>query len=236
VCDNGHGVKLPESFANIALSRLNYWRIDMMRRFILQEEEDDAGGGGGGGYAPTSLTKEELGKLLSSLNGQARKYPIYAIFLATEADTAVVSFIETHRRELADISGKDCCFFYFRDLQRASLLLDWEYAEHAKLVYPTAKMVDIKPGQLPCLLFFRNIASGEYVRISLQNLTSNELLHLMRDIFDHIPAGVEEPFKAIRSYQRAEFWKKSVETVKDNVYEMGKDLAVDLVKRFSNMA
>src|SRR5215467_3497406 len=112
-----------------------FWR-DVLR------EEDECGVGGGGAYYSTSQAldkKEDLETWWNDVSTAIPKFPMYAIFLATEGDTEVVSFVEKHRRELKDMSGEKCCFVYFRDLDVASELGPWTFSQHAALAYQIAR-------------------------------------------------------------------------------------------------
>jgi hypothetical protein len=60
------------------------------------------------------------------------KYPFYGIIMASATDTEVVSLVENHQNEIADISDKECCFVYFRDIASAKRLSPFKYSEHEK--------------------------------------------------------------------------------------------------------
>jgi hypothetical protein len=89
----------------------------MFGRDVLREEEE-VGGGTGGAYYDSLLNladKEDLNKWWKATDTAIPKFLMYAVFLATEGDTEVVSFIESKRPDLKEMSGKTCCFVYFRD-------------------------------------------------------------------------------------------------------------------------
>jgi len=126
---------------------------------ICQEQEEESGGGGY--YSEIPSDEDELNKWWERFYDRF-KYPFYGIIMATNSDSEVVSLIKNHRDEIAEISGKECCFVYFRDIRMAQELTPHQFSEHAKWVYPLAKIIGIDYGNLPCLLFFEQIISGEY--------------------------------------------------------------------------
>ena len=116
----------------------------------------------------------------------AANFPLYCIILADTSDSEVALLMENYRQEIAEISGKDCCFIYFRDLDKAKNLFPFEYREHTRYVYFIAYFIGIASNKLPCLLFFEKLVSGKYISISLANHTPEEIVVLIREIFSHI--------------------------------------------------
>jgi hypothetical protein len=99
-------------------------------------------------------------------------YPLYAIMLASEADSEAANFFQNHLRELSDLSGEDCCFIYFRDLDRANRLEPFVYSEHAKWLYQLTKLLGIDNDELPCIVFCERIDSGNYLYMNLAGMNS----------------------------------------------------------------
>jgi hypothetical protein len=113
-------------------------------------------------------------------------YPFYGIILATSHDTEAALFMEKYIGELHQISGKQSCFVYFRDLNRAKQLLPFSMQEHAEGAIALARFLNVPLGQLPCILFFREIDSGDYICISLADLSHQTINELIRKIFDYL--------------------------------------------------
>ncbi len=179
-------------------------------------EEDECGAGTGGAYYSASqdfADKEALDKWWNDVGTAMPRFPMYAVFLATDGDAEVTSFVESNRPELKSMSGKTCCFVYFRDEDRARGSKNWSYAEHAALVHPIASIIGIPPNELPCLVFFRHIASGEYRRVDLRGISARDMLQAVREVFKYVPAPSADPFEALGQYKRAIFWKRTKENL-----------------------
>jgi hypothetical protein len=194
---------------------------------VLREEEE-WGGGAGGAYTPEA--GYPLSRWWNELEGLAPEFPMYAMFLATDADSELISFIEGNRDELREISGRNCCFIYFRD-PSAALVSPWRYSEHAKLVIPVARLVGVPLNELPCVLFFRKFADGTYWR---EPLSSADTMWQVRVLFDDIQWDSANPFSR---HKRIVFWKKASAAIKDSAQEIARqwpklfeDLASKLVK------
>lgn len=114
--------------------------LHLIRRNVKAEEEGEEYYGGGGEWIPTSV--DELEKKWIEF---AKRFPcsLYCIVLASDSDAEIVPLVENHRLELAEISGTECCFVYFRDIEKAKILTPYKYSEHAKWVYPIANLLEI---------------------------------------------------------------------------------------------
>ncbi len=106
--------------------------------------------------------------------------------LASVSDTEVASCVLNHRKEIADISGKDCCFIYFRDLNKAKLFEEFQFFEYAERVYSFVRFLGIKYDILPCIVFFEHIDSGKYACVKLASLTEEQIILRLREIFSHM--------------------------------------------------
>ena len=153
----------------------------MQLRFPLQcEEEEEGGGGGGGGYfsnVPKNI--EELAEWWEHCTNNIC-HPLYAFFIASNADSEVVALVRDNREELRIISGKDCCFIYFREISRAVSCQEWSFLEHAKAALPVGQMLGI---QSPALIFFEDISMNNFAIVPLHGLSAYEQLLLLRRIF-----------------------------------------------------
>lgn len=168
-------------------------------------------------------------------NGGATKtaiplFPLYAVFLATKLDTDVVSFVQSSRSELAELSGKTCCLVYFRESSRAEKLSPWDYSEHEKMVHPVARLIGIEPVELPCVVFFERITSGKYVRVPLRDVSRSDMPSVMRDVFMRIGSDDHNPFKQVCAYNRAVFWRTASKALKRNLFEIAKDVGTEFLK------
>jgi hypothetical protein len=111
--------------------------------------------------------------------------------------------------------------------EQAAALKQWQFSEHAMMVLPLAKALKIPYKELPCLLFFRQISSGEYVRVSLR-LEEEELLQTLRDLFGHIQNS-DDPFHSVLKYKTAVRWTCAKAAVKNGLFELGKKIPDALV-------
>ncbi len=112
-------------------------------------------------------------------------YPLYGLILATHLDTEVALFAEKYIRDLDVISGKDCCFIYLRDLDRAKKLAPFDFQEQLERTLTLAHILDLWD-QLPLILFFKQLGTGDYVHLSLANLSHQDIYMLVGQIFEHL--------------------------------------------------
>lgn len=151
----------------------------MIPKFPLQEEEEKGGGAGGCYFTsiPTSLT--ELSEWWKSCTDNIC-YPLYALVIASCADLDVSTLIRDSREELRIISGKDCCFVYFRELDKAASGDEWSFSEHVKAALPIGQMLGIAT---PSIVFFEDIGKNKFAIVPLEGLAAYDQLILLRRIF-----------------------------------------------------
>jgi hypothetical protein len=160
-------------------------------------------------------------------------YPLYCIILADSSDTEVASFMEKNLSELDAISGRDCCFIYFRDLEKAKSLASFNFQEHVRRVYPLMKFLDLQSSWLPCILFFEQLGEGDYVYISLANLSQQEIMALVRQIFDHLRKRKKStPLAKLKRFRSARRIQMTGRALLRNIVEVGEDV---IVKFFQNL-
>lgn len=161
-------------------------------------------------------------------------YPLYCIAMATNTDLDVVALVENQRNELDEVSGESCCFIYFRDLQRAKFLdQPFQYAEHAKWVYPIARLLgeNFKYREIPCFLFFEQIDSGKYLVINLAGSSQQEIIELLREAFGHIQSKPgARPFTILRRFKQAKAYSVTRDKLVKNTTSLGREVIVDLLK------
>lgn len=184
----------------------------MFPRSVLREEEEWGGGTGAAYYSPADPPSADLRSVdqwWDEIETAEPKFPLYATFLATRADSRTVSFIEAHRPELKEIAGPNCCFVYFRDGKAAQRFEQWDYSEHARLVAPIASLIGVTLEQLPCLVFFKRFTAGEFWRVDLRNLPSTEWMARMRQIFFLIRPDSADPLRALKRYDWLVVWERA---------------------------
>jgi hypothetical protein len=187
-------------------------------RSVLREEEEWGGGNGRAYYSSDDL--RSVDQWWREIETAAPKFPLYATFLATKADSQTASFIEAHRPELKEIAGPNCCFVYFRDYNAVQRLGKWDYSEHGGVVVPLAGLIGVTIEQLPCLVFFKRFTAGEFWRVDLRNLPSGELMARMRQIFSHIRPDAEDPLRALMHYDWLSVWQRTGDMLKDAFKEV----------------
>jgi hypothetical protein len=195
-------------------------------RFVVREEAECGGGSGGAYYDHLPLDKAALEKWWSDTKTAVPLFRLYAVFLATKLDADVVSFVQSSRPELAELSGKS----YFRESSRAEKLSPWDYSEHEKMVHPVARLIGIEPIQLPCVVFFERITSGKYARVPLRDVSRSDMPYVMRDVFMRIGRDDQNPFRQVCSYNRAVFWRTASKALKRNLYEIAKEVGTEFLK------
>ncbi len=166
---------------------------------------------------------------------QNYKYPLYCMILATSADENISTLINEHRQELAEIAGEKCCLIYFRDIEKAKLLEPFQFAEHAKGVTQLIKLIDIQPNQLPCILFFERITTGEFVSIEIGHKTLAELMPYFRDLFTFIYSQHEVSLKTIKAYRFSKQVKATGSIFIENVKQLSKEIVSDMVKSLAKL-
>lgn len=210
--------------------QLPIWGINTSKNFIgpepppqpPQPPPDAYGWGFGGGNMHDS--ESELEDWWHKFQ-QRYKYPLYCMVLATEADQSVSSFIEMHRKELAEIVGDKCCLVYFRDSEEAKLLKQFRFNEHADRVMQFIKIIDIQPNKLPCLVFFEQIDSGDFVYVDLGKKSVSELMELFRDLFTFIYKQKEVTLSAVKKYK----FSQKVQTTRKNISNNLKQFSIEMV-------
>jgi len=187
-------------------------------RSVLREEEEWGGGTGAAYYSSDDL--RSVDQWWGEIESAAPKFPLYVTFLATTADSQMVSFIEAHRPELKEIAGANCCFVYFRDYNAAQRLEQWDYSEHSRVIVPLASLIGVTLEQLPCLVFFKRFTAGEFWLVDLRNLTSAELMTRMRQIFSLVRPDAEDPLRALKHYDWVSVWQRTSDVLKDAVKQI----------------
>ena len=147
--------------------------------FCKEEEESGYSGAGRSSCLPANMT-ELKGWWSKAYKG--RNYPLFALVIGTVNDQDVASFIDKCRGELQVISGKDCCFIYFRDEQRVKSGFKWQFSEHSEIVIPLGQLLKV---DIPSIVFFEKIESGKYMIFPLRHLSSSQILWYMRDLFKY---------------------------------------------------
>lgn len=160
------------------------------------------------------------------------KYPFYGIILASTADHEIVSLLQNHRDEIAEISGKECCFIYFRNIETAKKLITFRYEDHAKWVYPLANLIGIDYNELPCFLFFRKIYSGNYIIINLRNKSQYEIIILLREIFEYLKLHkyLSSTFSALSRFKRSKKLSISFQFFLQNIIKIGRDKFYEMIR------
>jgi hypothetical protein len=166
---------------------------------------------------------------------QDHKYPLYCMILATNADESIATLIDKHRQELAEIAGDKCCLIYFRDIEKAKLLEPFQFAEHATGVTKFIKIIDVQPNQLPCILFFEQITSGEFVLIEVGHKTLAEAMLSFRDIFAFIYSQREVSLRTVKAFRFSTKAKATGRFFMENIKQLSKEIVTDMVKSLAKL-
>lgn len=162
-------------------------------------------------------------------------YPLYAIFLATEADIEIVTLITHYRSEIAEMSGEDCCFVYFRDIEKAKNLIPFSFSEHARRIYPLARLLEIDIDLIPSILFFENLFAGEYVLFDLRDKSVNEIIELQRHLFSYLRQRsrgrpLKNPLRYLKSFARARRVSVTRDTLIRNAVQLSRSVLIEVLK------
>lgn len=159
------------------------------------------------------------------------RYPLYCIVLASATDTEAVQLLLNHNGELDQISGSDCCFIFFRDMSRRKNFEPYIYSEYSRRIYPFARFIGIDFNKFPCLLFFQQVDSGRYIHVSLQGLSQQEIIVLVRNIMTHIHQDKNSSqFNGLKHFKSSQTLRKSSKELGTNVLEIGKTTLLELLK------
>lgn len=202
--------------------------IRLLSLLTLEEEEEEEEEEYYSSDIPS--TKEELGNWWGKFYSQ-HPYPLYAVVLGSTADQEIVSLVENHRSELAQLSGNSCCFVYFRHTDAAKNSQPFLFSEHFQWVYPLVKLVDIEYDALPCILFFEHIDSGEYVYITVKDKSHQGIIHVLRETFQYIrKTNQAQPLNTLRRYKRAKILSLKGRVLLENIVQVGRETLIELIK------
>ena len=159
-------------------------------------------------------------------NQLSNSYKMFAIFLYSEADKTISSFVREHFLELHFMAGANTVFFVVeqpkeewmssikKDLQEklgelSERIIRKIEAKQLKpitseLMYLIANRFGIKKKDLPCIVFFTEVESRKILHIPFDSLLDsplnkadeNQILSMFRKLFDAIDTVAEENQKS----------------------------------------
>lgn len=144
-------------------------------------------------------------------------YPCYAIPLLLPFDENVRHYLKNHAETLDLISSENCLLialgrktFKGHDPYLWGRTIDEGVSEEYYI--DAAKLFQILPKDLPCLIVFEDIRSNRFTKISLGDMTTKEIDKTMRGIFSTIEEAVSKnksPVDAlVRQRNKEEFRRK----------------------------
>lgn len=148
------------------------------------------------------------------------QHSLYCIVLATKADQEVVELVENHRDELSKLAGDKCLIVYFRDIEKAKNFEPFSFEEHSKRVFEFIRILNINTNQLPCLLFFEKMPSGNFVTIKMKAGSAKDLLIFIRDLFGYLHKQKDFSLDSLKSYNSAVFLKAKPKELFNNVKDV----------------
>ena len=162
-------------------------------------------------------------------------YPLYCIIISHQSDTNISNIIndEYYRTDVAKISGKDCCFIYFRssaEEEKVNL-----HVMHTERTYDVVDWLELEIDKMPCLLFFERLDYNKYIYIDLSQMTSEKIIVEMGKIFAFIRKNNRiSPFEAIKKYDRLKvttiYTKKTLSVLFNTIC----DIAIEYIKKVPN--
>lgn len=159
---------------------------------------------------------------------EARHFPLYGTILADTADETLASFIKVKRLEIEEISGKDCGFIFFHNLNNAKNF-SFVPSEHLQRVSVFTQLLNIEFSKLPCLLFFEQLDSGKYITISLANQSSEQMNGLIHQIFESLYSRKNiGPLTQLKRFKTAQFITRTKKTLLRNIAQISEEIIVDL--------
>lgn len=194
--------------------------IFLLLLFLEEEEEKREY------YEHVPQDVDELKKWANEFHKRVN-YPLYGIVLAGRDDVEALSCVQDHHTDLAQISGQDCCFIYFRDLKKAKDFANFLHSrDQADWASQIVNLVGISDRQLPGFLFFKRIDSGKYMYISLKGLSKQKILVLAREMFEYVRRGKSaDQLTKLKGFNYSNRY----------IIEIGKEVPVEMVKSFAGI-
>lgn len=183
------------------------------------------------------LRVDELNDILH----ERADYNLFGTVLADSTDVEVAKFMEECHTEINAITGKDCCFIYLRDVKKAKRLVPFKYSEHAQHAYDLAKLFGVDFQIFPCLFFFKEIVPDDlfqfdgkpYVYISLKGLSQQQIVILMRQIFDHLHHNIKStPLNQLSKFKHAQARQITKQELMKNAAKFGEETFASFLRSF----
>jgi hypothetical protein len=173
------------------------------KEIVMSPKKMAGGGRGGAYYSPNiSIPSDKKGAIdWWRTFAERNSFPMYCVLLSHLSDVEVTKLVTDYSDELDAISGNDCCFILFRDLEKAKYLSPFQYAEHIKWVPVIAQAVGARNDELPSLLFFKDLDHGDYVLYKLGNKSTEEIIGELRQIFQ-VLSTYKDPRKKLNALRR----------------------------------
>lgn len=193
-------------------------------------------------YRDLQLVEAVLNKdhLLSSADGKLW----FGIILYTDEDKNLANFVRLHFRELHEMSGENCLFFviekpddkWIPDVKEKLGSLAGKYLDalwdrlgtetfqpfDKTKSYEIARQFNVKPSQLPCVIFFTDLKTRESLPIPINNFVkfpkaeNDEYTLFFRTIFScvqNVPAKEEDALKKLAKNITLERRKKMLKAM-----------------------
>jgi len=144
--------------------------------------------------------------------------------LADTSDTEVALLLQNHLVEIDVITGKECCFVYFRNLDEAKNFSIFNFSEHSRQVYSFARFLGIDTSKFPCLVFFNQVNSGEYILMSLAGQSHQEIIQFTRQIFDYLYKHKgSNPLNQLKKFKYGQTMQITKQVLLQSASQIGRD-------------
>lgn len=192
----------------------------------------------GGEHSPPSEIANTMDVLRLWWFDFRMRYPVdlYALILATEADTSAADLISNHAEALAELSGRHCCFIGLRGVSRAQDPQGFASSEYSAGIYKLLRLLGINPSQLPLVVFLGSIYGAEQVRIGLRGLSTPECITVLREVFAPLPhhAG-KNPLAIVAGYRRSDRIHRTEEVIQEDARALGNTVLAELISKLGTV-
>jgi hypothetical protein len=152
------------------------------------------------------------------------KYSLFAIILCTSSDSQSVALIKNHRKEIAQLSGRNCCFIYFKSTDFADFQVDF----HGEASLNFCSTFDIKSSKLPFIIFFERLDLPSFIPISLIGESTESSIRLIRRIFDHLNSNTYT-LESVKSFSSGLSIRRLTKTVLEYIEKYSIKLIIEKI-------
>jgi len=166
---------------------------------------------------------ESLREWWHEILGNYGRYRCYAVVLALPGDIEATRYLTVFGRELEFISGQNCLVIaltkigfrrYGFDDKILSIAMDEHISEGHSI--QVANIFNVPFDEFPCMILFNDIRSPNHVKITLEGMTAEDIVQVMRSIFTYIQQAVsqnKDPLEFIETQRNSQVFVNKGKTI-----------------------